>query len=108
MQGLTLSILIHTQTKNDLTLVYKGDCCFRWHFSGNLGFLFIRTVLEKWVVSFMHGAVGSGLLRLWFIRLCTELWKWFIEIEGYQVYARNIEFFCSLEKIEDNGLTVKT
>ena len=34
--------------------------------------------------------------------------KWFIEIEGNQVYARNFGFFCSLEKIEDDGLTVKT
>ena len=34
--------------------------------------------------------------------------KSFIDIEGYQVYARNIGFFCSLEKIEDDGLTVKT
>ena len=31
-------------------------------------FLFMRTVLEKCVVSFMHGLVGSGSLRLWFIR----------------------------------------
>ena len=28
----------------------------------------MRTALEKWVVSFMHGVVGSGFLRLWFIR----------------------------------------
>ena len=34
--------------------------------------------------------------------------KWLIEIEGYQVYARKFGFFCSLEKIEDDGLTVKT
>ena len=34
----------HTQ-KKDLTLVYWGDCCFRAHFSGNLGFLFMRTAL---------------------------------------------------------------
>ena len=37
-----------------------------------------------------------------------ELWKRFIEIEGYQVYARNFVFFYSLAKIEDDGLTVKT
>ena len=64
-----MSMLIHTHThKKDFTLVYKGDCCFRGHFSGNLGFLFMRTVLEKWVISFLHGDVGSGSLRLWFIR----------------------------------------
>ena len=34
--------------------------------------------------------------------------KWSFEIEGYQVYARNIVFLCSLEKIKDDGLTVKT
>ena len=34
--------------------------------------------------------------------------KWFIEIEGHQVYAQNFGFFCSLEKIEDDGLTLKT
>ena len=28
----------------------------------------MRIVLEKWVVSFMHGVARSGLLRLWFIR----------------------------------------
>ena len=34
--------------------------------------------------------------------------KLFIEIEGYQVYARNFGIVCSLDKIEDDGLTVKT
>ena len=72
--------------------------------------LFMRTVLEKWVVSFMHGVVGSGLLRLWLITqvYARKYGKWFFEIEVYQVYARNFGFFCSLEKIEDDGLAVKT
>ena len=34
--------------------------------------------------------------------------KWFVEIEGYQVYAQNFGVLCSLEKIEDDGLTIKT
>ena len=47
----------------------------------------MRKALEKWVVSFMHGFVRSGL----------------IETVVYQVYARKFGFFCSLEKIKDEN-----
>ena len=72
-------------------------------------FLFMRTVLKKWVIIFLHGVVQGALLRLWFIRFMHgNMGNRSFEIGGYQVYARNFGFFCSLEKIEDDGLTVKT
>ena len=67
-----MSMLIHTHTK-DFTLVYKGDCCFRGHFSGNLGFF---------VYAHRLGKVGYQLVA----RRCR---KRLIEIVVYQVYARN-------------------
>ena len=100
----------HTQTKNDFTLVYQGDCCYRGHFSGNhVFFLFQRTALEKWVVRFMLRSCGKRLIEIMVYQVYTRnCEKWFVEIEGYQVYAQNVGFFCSLEKIEYDGLTIKT
>ena len=79
-------------------------------FLGNLGFFFVRNVLEKWVISFMHGVVRSGIIIevVVYQVYARNYGKWFIKIEGYQVYAQNFGFFCSLEKIENDGLTVKT
>ena len=60
-----MSIFIHTQTKMALPWFIRAIVASAGIFQE---FFLMRTVLEKWVVSFMHGVVGSGLLRLWFIR----------------------------------------
>ena len=60
-----MSIIIHTQTKMALPWFIRAIVASASIFRE---FFLMRTVLEKWIVSFMHGVVGSGSLRLWFIR----------------------------------------
>ena len=110
-----MSILIHTQTKNDFTSVYLGDCCFRGHFFGKscVGFFFLFFVyahgLGKVGCQLYAMSCGKRLIEIVVYQVYARKYgKWFIEFESYQVYALNFGFFCSLEKIEDDGLTVKT
>ena len=100
MQGLTKSMLIHTQTKNDLsfTLVYKG--IFR-----EISFLCARS-WKSGLSALCTELCGAAEIMVYQI-YTRNYGKWLLEIEGYQVYARNFGFFSPLKKIENDGLTLK-
>ena len=97
-----MSMLIRKKKKKILPWFIRAIVAFSGNFRVHLG---LRRCLKSglsapcthlckdvWLIRFMHGVVRNGLLKR----------------EVYKLHARTDGFFCQVEKLEYNNLTVKT